>query len=64
MPQRKKITVFNRALREIVRKNQNRTAYELIAQLNPKIRGFANYYNMGNTSKYLDYVRQALYQLT
>ena len=64
LPQRKKITAFNKALRKIIRENQNKTAYELIAQLNPKIRGFANYYNIGNASKYLDYVRQALYQLT
>lgn len=64
LPQRRKIIAFNRALRKIIRENQNKTAYELIAQLNPKIRGFANYYNIGNASKYLDYVRQALYQLT
>jgi hypothetical protein len=38
-------------------------AFSLIAKLNPRIRGWCNYYNLGNSSRYRDYVRQALYQL-
>lgn len=63
LPQKEKVIAFNRSLREVFSRNINKTAYELIALLNPKIRGFANYYNIGNSKRYLDYVRQALYHL-
>ena len=63
MPEKEKVIAFNRSLREVFSRNINKTAYELIALLNPKIRGFANYYNIGNSKRYLDYVRQALYHL-
>jgi len=36
-------------LRDIFRKNMNNTAYTLITKLNPKIRGWANYFNMSQS---------------
>jgi hypothetical protein len=50
-------------LKEIFKASQNLDAYNLIAQLNPTIRGWANYFNMGNSSRYRDTVRNALYHL-
>jgi RNA-directed DNA polymerase len=63
-PQKSKILDFNRSIRGIFRKSSNLTAFELISNLNPKIRGFCNYYNIGNCAKFKDYLRQALYHLT
>jgi hypothetical protein len=57
-----KIYAFNESIKEIFRSSSNKTAFELISMLNPKIRGFFNYFNLGSSSRYLDFVRQALYQ--
>jgi len=50
-------------LKVIFKASQNLDAYNLIAKLNPPIRGWANYFNMGNSSRYRDTVRNALYHL-
>jgi len=50
-------------LKEIFKASQNLDAYNLIAKLNPVIRGWANYFNIGNSSRYRDTVRNALYHL-
>lgn len=50
-------------LREIFRESTNLDSYNLIAKLNPVIRGWSNYFNLGNSSNYRDHVRQALYRL-
>jgi len=61
-PNKKKVSGIILKLREIFRKSSNLTAYELISILNPIIRGWANYYNLGNSSYYRDIVRQAIYR--
>jgi RNA-directed DNA polymerase len=62
-PSKKKVAGIITKLRDIFRKSSNLTAYELICVLNPVIRGWSNYYNLGNSSYYRDIVRQALYRL-
>ena len=39
-------------------------AYNLIAKLNPILRGWSNYYNMANSYHYRNTVRNTLYRLT
>lgn len=63
-PQREKVISIIRELKEIFAKAQNWSAITLITTLNPKIRGWGNYFNMGNSSHYRSVVREALYRLT
>ena len=62
-PNKDKVKVIIKKLRLIFRLSQNLTAYELISKLNPIIRGWSNYYNMGESYHFRGYVRHALYHL-
>jgi RNA-directed DNA polymerase len=62
-PNKNKTLGMIRKLKEIFKTSQNLDAYNLIANLNPIIRGWANYFNIGNSSRYRDTVRNALYHL-
>jgi RNA-directed DNA polymerase len=64
MPQISKIRSIIEKLRTIYRASTNLTAFELITTLNPIIRGWCGYFNLGNSSRYRDFVRQALYKYT
>jgi len=44
MPSKKNIHTFLEGIRKVIRENKQATAGNLIAQLNPKIRGWANYH--------------------
>lgn len=63
-PNKKKVMEVIKKMKSIITKSQNLTAYSLIAKLNPIIRGWSTYFNIGNCSKYRDYVRQSLYKYT
>lgn len=63
-PDIKKVRSIIARLRKIYRENTNNNSYNLIAKLNPIIRGWSNYFNLGNSSRYRDYVRQALYRFS
>jgi hypothetical protein len=63
-PSREKVKEVNKKLKKIISKSQNLTAYSLISKLNPIIRVWSNYFNIGNCSRYRDYVRQGLYRNT
>jgi hypothetical protein len=62
-PNKEQKQSFIRSLKHIFMKSQNLDAYNLIAKLNPIIRGWSAYFNIGNSSLYRDHVRQALYKL-
>lgn len=62
-PNKTKVLAFIDKIRHIFKKSQNLDSYNLIAILNPIIRGWSNYYNLGNSSHYRDTVRNALYHL-
>ena len=63
-PNRNKVIAFIDKLQEIFKSSQNLSAMELISKLNPIIRGWANYYNLDNSSHYRSKVKEALYRLT
>nr|AYE93198.1 hypothetical protein C0995_000021 [Termitomyces sp.] len=63
-PNRMKVITFIDKLQEIFKNSQNLSAMELITKLNPIIRGWANYYNLDNSSHYRSKVKEALYRLT
>ena len=62
-PNREKLMKFISHVKDIVHASQNLSAVELISKLNPIIRGWANYYNLENSSHYRSVFRQALYRL-
>nr|YP_010121826.1 hypothetical protein KQ509_mgp04 [Monilinia fructicola]QRF72202.1 hypothetical protein [Monilinia fructicola] len=62
-PNREKLIKFISHVKDIVHASQNLSAIELISKLNPVIRGWANYYNLDNSSHYRSVLRQALYRL-
>lgn len=62
-PNREKLMKFISHVKEIIYTSQNLSAIELISKLNPIIRGWANYYNLENSSHYRSVFRQALYRL-
>lgn len=62
-PNKDKVIKFIDKLKFIFKKSQNLDAYNLIAKLNPILRGWSGYYNLGNSSHYRSLVRNALYNL-
>lgn len=63
-PNKLKVIEVIDKIRTIYRKSYNLNAYSLIAKVNPIIRGWSNYYNIANSSRFRDYLRQALYHFT
>lgn len=63
-PNKEKVRNFILKLKQIINDSQNLTATELISKLNPRIRGWALYYNLDNSSHYRSLVRNALYNMT
>jgi len=58
-PSKSSIKRFANNIREIIRKHYGRSAIELINNLNPKLKGWANYYKHAcskNTFGYLDHI--------
>lgn len=62
-PNKNKVLNIIKKMKSIFDAEQNSDAYNLIAKLNPVIRGWSNYFNMGNSSRYRSTVRNALYHL-
>lgn len=61
-PSREAIQYFKIRLKRLIKKNQNVSAYRLIALLNPRIRGWVNYYSFSNAQGALSLLRNWLYK--
>jgi RNA-directed DNA polymerase len=57
-PKLKKRTALLRELKEVFRRYRSRPVAELIAEINPKLRGWVNYFRIGNASRCLAIVRR------
>jgi RNA-directed DNA polymerase len=62
-PNKEKVNKFINKIKHIFKKSNNLDAYNLIAKLNPILRGWSNYYNLANSSHYRSTIRNALYRL-
>ena len=60
-PSRSTINSFKTRIKTLIKKNQNVSAYKLIAFLNPRIRGWVNYYSFSNAHGVLSLLRNWLY---
>jgi RNA-directed DNA polymerase len=60
-PARKSVQRFLETIRELIRKNCASSTAELITQLNPKIRGWANYYRHGVAKSTYSYVDEQIF---
>ena len=60
-PSKTAINSFKICLKSIIKQNQNFSAYRLIALLNPRIRGWVNYYSFSNAHGALSLLRNWLY---
>lgn len=63
-PNKEKVHDIIQHIKFIFKVSSNLDAYNLIAKLNPIIRGWSNYFNMANSSHYRDTVRNAIYRLS
>ncbi len=61
-PSKKSIHTFLEGIRKIIKENKQATAGNLIAQLNPKIRGWANYHRHVVSSETFHKVDHAIFQ--
>jgi RNA-directed DNA polymerase len=57
-PKQKKRTALLQELKEVFRRHQSRPVEALIAEINPKLRGWVNYFRIGHASRCFTFVRQ------
>jgi RNA-directed DNA polymerase len=57
-PKRKKRTALLRELKEVFRRYRSQPVKWLIAEINPKLRGWVNYFRIGHASRCFAFVRQ------
>ncbi|QHO79400.1 hypothetical protein ACH79_39905 [Bradyrhizobium sp. CCBAU 051011] len=57
MPKLKKRTALLRGLKEVFRSYRSQPISPVISLINPKLRGWVNYFRIGDSSKYVAYVR-------
>jgi RNA-directed DNA polymerase len=60
-PARKSVQRFLENIRELIRKNRATSTAELIAQLNPRISGWANYYRHGVAKSTYSYIDEQIF---
>jgi len=51
-------TKLQQKVKEIFRRKRSQALKEVVAEINPVLRGWVNYYRIGNSSKCLDYIRE------
>ena len=57
-PKQKKRTALLRELKEVFRRYRSHPVEELISEINPKLRGWVNYFRIGHASRCFAFVRQ------
>ncbi len=57
-PQRKKRTALLRELKEVFRRSRSQPVEALITEINPKLRGWVNYFRIGHASRCFAFIRQ------
>ena len=57
-PKQKKRTALLQELKEVFRRSQSQPVDRLIAEINPKLRGWVNYFRIGHASRCFAFVRQ------
>jgi RNA-directed DNA polymerase len=62
-PNKEKLLDITNKIKELIDKASNDKAYTLITKLNPLIRGWSNYYNLGQSLYYRNKLRFYLYKL-
>jgi RNA-directed DNA polymerase len=62
IPSKKNVKAFLTDIRKVIKDNKQATAYWLIATLNPKIRGWANYHQTINAKKTFVHVDTAIFK--
>ncbi|NEP03313.1 MAG: group II intron reverse transcriptase/maturase [Symploca sp. SIO2E9] len=61
-PQKEKVKLFLREIREWLKSNKHASPEAVIQYLNPRIRGWGNYYKHGVSSKVFSYVDHQIFQ--
>jgi RNA-directed DNA polymerase len=56
-PRKKKVTEVLRKVREVLRRSQHLPVQEAVARINPVLRGWVNYFRVGNSSRAFDKVK-------
>ena len=62
-PQKENLLDIIKKIQKIIYKSSNSSSYTLITELNPIIRGWSNYNNLGESTYYRNKLRYYLYQL-
>jgi RNA-directed DNA polymerase len=57
-PKQKKRTALLQGLKEVFRRSRSQPVEALIAEINPKLRGWVNYFRIGHASRCFAFVRQ------
>jgi len=61
-PSKESVDKIKDKIKEIIQTNNNLSAFELISKLNPILRGWYNYFSLGNSSLARSKIGHALYQ--
>ena len=62
-PKKEKLLEITNKIKKLIDKASNDKAYTLITKLNPIVRGWSNYYNLGQSTYYRNKLRYFLYKL-
>jgi RNA-directed DNA polymerase len=62
-PEKAKVNNLIKKLKHIFTKSSNLDAYNLIAKLNPCLRGWSFYFNLGNCARYRSIIKNLVYKM-
>jgi RNA-directed DNA polymerase len=57
-PRKKKVQELIDKVRTLLRQNRDKTVYQVVASLNPILRGWVAYYRIGHSSRVFGFIRQ------